>query len=199
MKFSSLSSRFCNNPLEGYNSGTGVWDTFSFGANLANSGRWIGRSEDFYNRRVLLVPEPIPAGYQVIRLAGAPEEYLVYGNQDTGQVNVFRSERYLYEYNALNVEPSYAELVGLANTVSASGVPGIKVEVSKGFYPVAVDRYASSTNTLVKDIVQSKVNVFIPTYALTLPTDHLVLGDDLYDIKEVYLELGLSHLNCIKR
>ncbi len=199
MNLGRAAHKMSKNTLEGFDHVNSVWVTLPFKCQLATSGRWIGRSEDFYNRRVLLTPEPLPETYEVVRIGGLGTEYLVFANRPLGQPNTRDNHTYLYEYNVFNVEVVYADLVGLTQTVSASGINGAKVETVLGTYPVAVDRYASSSNTTVKDIVQSKVNVYIPTYAQA-NTEHTIhLAGEYYDIKEAYLELSLTHLNCIKR
>lgn len=199
MKLRTAARKMARNTIEAFNPDTERWDKLSFKCQLANSGRWIGRSEDFYNRRVLLTPQPIPSIYEVVRLTGTGSEYLLYSHKPGGQINIQADEGYLFEYNALNTEFEYADLVGLSPVTSASGINGKKVEYVIGSYPVAIDRYASATNTTVKDIVQSKVNIFIPTYALA-NTEHTIrLAGEYFDIKEAYQELSLTHLNCTKR
>lgn len=198
MKLSRAARKMANTTLECYDPNLGMWVKQSFGCQMSNSGRWIGRSEDFYNRRVLLTPYEIPPQYEVVRVGNRTNEYLIFSNEPSGQVNIRDNEAYLFEYNILNVEIEYAELVGLTNTPSASGINGKKVEESLGFFPVAVDRYAGMTNSTVKDTVQSKMNVYIPTYANANVNHILRLAGETYDIKEVYLELSLTHMNCVK-
>lgn len=199
MKLSRAAYKMARNKLEAYDHVNAAWVELDFKCQLANSGRWIGRSEDFYNRRVLLTPAPMPDEYEVVRIAGQEAEYLVFANRPHGQPNFQANEGYLYEYNIFNCEVVHADLIGLTPTPSASGINGKKTETLLGSYPVAVDRYASSSNTTVKDIVQSKTNVYIPTYAGANTEHSLRLAGEYFDIKEAYLEMSLTHLNCIKR
>lgn len=199
MKLGVASRKMARNTLSAYDPVLARWDLLNFKCQLANSGRWIGRSEDFYNRRVLLTPEPLPEQYEAVRVGTSDAEYLIFANKPFGQPNIRANEAYLFEYTIFNIELQYAELIGLTPTLSASGINGKKTEVVLGTFPVAMDRYASSSNTTVKDIIQSKCNIYIPTYA-NAGTEHtLRLMGELYDIKEAYLELSLTHLNCIKR
>lgn len=200
MKLSRAAYKMARNTLEAYDPVSQGWVTLDFKCQLANSGRWIGRSEDFYNRRVLLTPAPLPDNYEVVRIAGVEaQEYLIFANRPYGQPNYQMDKSYLYEYNVFNCETHHADLVGLTPTLSASGINGKKTETVLGSYPVAVDRYASASNTTVKDIVQSKCNVYIPTYAGANTEHSLHLAGEYFDIKEAYLEMSLTHLNCIKR
>lgn len=199
MKLSTAARKLSKTVLKGYDHLTASWVTLGFQCQIANSGRWIGRSEDFYNRRVLLTPEPLPDKYEVVRVGDSNAEYLIFANRPSGQVNIRDNLSYMWEYTIFNTEVVYASIMGLTPSVSASGINGAKVPSLIGTFPVAIDRYASSSNTTVKDIVQSKCNVYIPTYA-NAGTEHtLVLAGEYYDIKEAYLEMSLTHLNCIKR
>lgn len=199
MKLGTAARKLAKNTLSAYDPVLARWEALPFNCQLANSGRWIGRSEDFYNRRVLLMPEPLPEQYEVVKVGASAAEYLVFANKPFGQPNSQANEAYLFEYTIFNTEVEYARLIGLTPTLSASGINGKKTEVVLGVFPVAMDRYASSSNTTVKDIIQSKCNIYIPTYA-NAGTEHtLQLMGELYDVKEAYLELSLTHLNCIKR
>lgn len=199
MRLSSATKKLAKTPLQGYDPTKAKWVTLNFGCQLTPSGRWIGRTEDFYNRRVVLTPEPIPEIYEVIRIGGSVAEYLLFANRPFGQPNYRNGEFYLFEYNALNAEVNHASLIELVSTPVASGISGKKVEHVIGTFPVAVDRYAGKTNTTAKDLVQSKCNVYIPTYAGATSAHTLRLDGDSYDIQESYLELSLTHLNCVKR
>lgn len=199
MKLQRAALKLAKNTLQGYNHLTSTWVTLPFKCQFANSGRWIGRSEDFYNRRVLLTPEPVPETYQVIRIGSESAEYLLFGNAPHGQANISHNVAYMFEYNALNVEVEYAQLIELTSTPSASGISGIKTETVLGSFPVAVSRYASLSNTVAKNVTQSRCDVYIPTYAGAKTEHTLRLAGESYDIVESYLELNLRHLNCNKR
>lgn len=199
MRFSQVSGKFARNHAEVYNHTTSAWDTLSFGLQLANSGRWIGRSEDFYNRRVALAPQPIPSNYQVLKFTAGPEVYLIFGNSPNGQPNIQSDEAYLYEYTLLNAEVEQAQLVGLTTTTAASGVGGAKVETDLGTFPIAMDRYAGSTSAEVKTVEQAKINCIIPAYAGAKEQMLIKWRGESYVIREATLELNLTHLYCIKR
>lgn len=199
MRLSTAARKLCKTTIEAFNHTTSEWDVLDFKVQLPTSGRWIGRSEDFYNRRVLLCPEAIPENYEVVRIGGRSNEYLIFANRPSGQANIRDNEAYLFEYNIFNAEVVYADLVGQTLVPVASGIGGIKQEIILGSYPVAVDRYASESNTTVKDTVQSKCNIYIPTYAQA-NTDHVIhLAGETYEVREAYLEMSLTHLNCTKR
>ena len=199
MRFSQAAGKFSRNELQAFNHTTQQWDILPFKCMLGNSGRWIGRSEDFYNRRVLLTPQPIPIDYQVVKLGQRDGEYLIFANAPEAQPNVQANEAYLFDYTVLNAEVQHADLVDLVPTVSASGVNGRRVDVVLGTYPVAIDRYAAATNSSVPSVDQSKTNVYIPVYANAKAGQVLRHGGSFYDIQESVLELNLTHLYCIKR
>jgi len=193
VKLSQASNKLSRNVAQVYDHTDSVWVSLPFKVMLANSGRWIGRTETFYNRRVILSPHRIDPEYQVIRISGA--EYLLFAEQPNIQAN----DTYLYDYTGLNVEREYADLKGLTPTLVASGISGKKVVSSLGSFPIAMDRFASNPSTLVKDVTQSKLNCYIPTYA-NASRDHIVeFRGEQYDVKEEYLELNLTHLTLIKR
>lgn len=196
MWFGQAAGKLARNSIEAYNRVTGKWELQPFKVQLANSGRWIGRSESFYNRRIILCPRRLDPKYQVVRLVSG-SEYLIYGTQENVQAN----SSYLFDVSVLNVEPvGYAQVVSLNPGVSSSGVKGIKgPETVIGNFPVAFDRYASSTSNVAKDVVQSRINCFIPTYA-NLKRDHIIrLAGEEYDVKEVVREIDLTHATLVQR
>lgn len=193
MWFDQAVNKLASNTCQAYNPTKAKWETLPFKIQLANSGRWIGRTESFYNRRVILTPEVIDPKYQVIRLGKV--EFLLFANQP----NIQQDDTYLYDYTGLNIEPSYATLTGLTPTLSASGVSGTKTVVSLGSFPVAMDRFASSGSVLTRDVNQSKMNCYIPTYSNAVETNLLTLAGEQYGVKESFLELNLLHLTLVKR
>ena len=182
-----------------YNPTTGVWDTPALKANLANSGRWISRMEDFYDRRVLLTSEPIDPQYQVGKIAGGNATYLIYGNVPDGQANIKAGQGYLYEYMLFNAETSPVELIAYQGTQAASGMLAGQAATSLGFFPMALGRYASATDSDVPNVTQSKFNCFMPSYAGAQKQMEVIWNNEYYVIQEVSLELNLTHAHCIKR
>ena len=195
MWFHQAAGKMCKDSAEIFNQLTSLWEPLPFKVQLTESGRWIARTESFSNKRVMLTPQRLPLGTQVIRLVEGIGEFLVYAEQP----NIAKDKSYMFDYTILNAEVGYADLIGLVPTVKASGVSGEKVETVLGSYPIATDRFAGATSVLARDMNQSRVNCFMPSFA-SPSREHLLRWDGLeFDIKEVYPEFGLSHLITVQR
>jgi len=198
--FQQAFGKLSRNTAEVFDSTTQLWVPLGFRVQLPTSGRWIGRTESFFARRFLLSPSLLPTGAQVIRFTSSPEQYLIYGMQP----NIEADKGYAYEYTLLSVEVGYAELFNLVPQIKASGVSGEKVEASLGLFPFATDRYAGVAGTYTRDVTQSKLNGYIPTYSAIRP-EHILRWTSPegrayeYDIKEVYPELSLYHVTLVQR
>lgn len=183
--------------LECWDNANQKWVTQSFGVQLTESGRWIGRTEAFYNRRVVLSPEAIAPGYEVIRLGGNAEEYLLFANQP----NTFNNTTYMYDYTALNVEASPGSLQGLVDTGGStlSNIPKTLEPQVIGTYPVAMERFSSDVSAVDRGTEYSEVHCYIPTYSQADESHQLLVDGVTYKIRESFLELNLLHLVLLKQ
>jgi len=196
MWFDQAAGKLSRNTLETFNQATSAWELVPFKVQLPTSGRWIGRNKDFFSRRYMLAPELLPSATRLIRFTSEPAtEFLVYGIQQ----NIEDDVSYFFEYTLLNIEPGYANVIGLVPQPVSSGTSGKKLEQSKGLFPIATDRYASAGGTLAKDMVQSRVNLFIPAYANLQRQDIIRWGGLEYDVKEVFPELLLARAEVVQR
>jgi hypothetical protein len=194
--FQQAAGKLSRNTIEVFNPTNSLWESIAFKVQLPTSGRWIGRNKDFFSRRYMLSPEELPSAVRVIRFTSEPAtEFLVYGIQQ----NIEADRSYLFEYTLLNIEPGYANIIELVAQPVASGTSGKKLEQSKGLFPIATDRYASANSTLAKDMVQSRVNLFLPTYAALKRQDVIRWAGLEYDVKEVFPELLLTRAEVVQR
>lgn len=195
MKLSQAMRKLSGESLAAYNVTDSAWDVLPFKGLLASTDRRIGRTEAFFNRRIVLTPKEIDPEYQVIIVADSPLEYLIYAHQP----NINRNASYIHEYSLLDIESEYADLVSFTRTTYASGVAGALSETVLGSYPVAISRYASANSIEAKGIDYTRVDIFLPTYAAVQPEHVIRLRNEYYDIKEVIVEMRLLHLAAVKR
>jgi hypothetical protein len=195
MWFHQAAGKLSKDNAEVYNNTSGLWEPLGFKVLLSESGRWVGRTESFANRRVLLSPQKIDDSIQVLRLTTDNVEFLLYSEQP----NIAKNKSYLFDYTIMNVEVGYAELFELVDTPMASGLSGRKVENSLGLFPIATDRFAGQAGSVVRDMNQSRLNCFIPLYCNAKREHFLRWQGYDYDIKEVYPELRILHLIVTQR
>jgi len=195
MWFHQAAGKLSKDSAEVFNPTSALWEPLPFKVLLSESGRWVGRTESFANRRVLLSPEKISEDIQVLRLTTDNVEFLLYSEQP----NIAKNKSYLFDYTIMNVESGYAELFELVDTPMASGMSGRKVENSLGLFPIATDRFAGQAGSIVRDMNQSRLNLFLPTYCDAKREHFLRWNGYYYDIKEVYPELRLLHLIVTQR
>lgn len=195
MWFHQSYGKLSKNNAEVFNPTTQEWDPLSFGVLLTESGRWVGRTESFANRRVMLSPKALPDSAQALRFTADNVELLVYSVQP----NIAKNKGYMYDYTVMSIEQGYAELFELVDTPSASGMSGRRVENSLGLFPIATDRFAGQAGGIVRDMNQSRLNCFIPTYS-GAKREHFIRWNGYdFDIKEEYPELRLLHLIVTQR
>jgi len=195
MHLKQAMTKLAKETVQAYNPTSARWVTLSFPGLLASTDRRIGRTEAFFNRRILLTAELIADLYQVVKVADSPLEYLIYAHQP----NINRNVSYIHEYSLLDIETGYADLVSYTGTTYASGVAGSAAETVVGSYPVAISRYASDAPMEAKGIDHTKVDIFIPTYAPVSADKVIRWNGEFYDIKEVVREMKLFHLLAVKR
>ncbi len=195
MDFGRMYKKLARSDLWCWNETKKTWEKQSYTVMLAESGRWIGRSEAFYNRRVILTPERVDAKYEVCRIGKLTDEYLLFASQP----NTVRNDTYMFDYTGLNVEAQYADLIELQTTTALSGAETGTQEVVRGSYPVAMERYTQAQSSVVSNVHYSQIHCYIPKYSGAVRENILKLGGESYEIKESVVELNLLHLVLSKR
>ena len=195
MRLSQAVKKLSKTTVQGYRHTTGAWETLPFNLSYPPDGRFIGRSVDFYDRRIFTSPQEITEDYSLLRIGtGDTEELMIYAQQK----NIHRDRNYLYSYTGLNIQ-GYAKLLRNTKTQTASGIGGSVSKTLIGEFPVMfVKGFSGPAHESAAGVYNSRINGYMPQYAGATPQDTIELFCDSYLIDEVIQELRLTFVQLTK-
>lgn len=196
MKLSQATRKLALCTAQGFNTTTLAWELLPYKVSYPPDGRFIGRSVDFYNRRIFITPEAIPDNIALIKIGPDDSEVLmIYASQQ----NINRDETYLFSHTGLNIQ-GYAKVHRMVKTVTASGVGGIAVDTVVGEYPVAMEKgFSGPQNYQASGVYNTRLSCYIPAYADVKTSDTLEFQGESYVIDESVPELRMRFLQITKR
>jgi hypothetical protein len=195
VRLSQAVRKLSKTTVQGYRHSTGVWETLPFKLSYPPDGRFIGRSVDFYDRRIFTSPEEITEDFSILRIGtGNIEELMIYAQQK----NIHKDRNYIYSYTGLNIQ-GRAKLFRNTKTQTASGIGGIISKALIGEFPVMfVKGFSGPAHESAAGVYNSRINGYMPQYAGVLPQDTIELFGESYQIDEVIPELRLTFVQLTK-
>lgn len=190
MDLGRAANRFTDNPILGWDSSSGQWVLTDVCGSLQVFDRFVTERTFGQKKRILLVPEKLPANISTIKMQGSEEAFLVEKfNEDVRQ-----GELYSYIY-LIHEASHFVDVMKETFTENAAGV-----SISNGTQVVEsvwvdVDRFTSTpSKRMFEETEYTIVN-------MTFPSDSIVDSDcylmtqkgERYNVDEVYFSLDLVY------
>lgn len=194
MNLKHAANHFNRTWIDGYNGTT--WVPNIVKVTLLPYDRFISERDFGVKRRHLLTnPDyPIPAIYPVIRFANKPDHVYLVARDNS---DILATE---YSQTVLIHRAFYTgQLITLTRSTAASGAVSAVTRTVTGTYYCDAENITFAASKEVPNIKFGDSVVVLPAGTQAFTTQEVNIGNEQYEIEQVYQSVGLTYCRCITK